>query len=264
MPVHVAADGSRIHHDTYGDSGPLVLLVPGLGGDARYWKDTAEGLAPDHRIIATDHRGAGRSDRPEGDYTLEIISGDVAGLIAAQPGPVHLVGHSTGGAVAQMLAIDPPENLASVTISCSWARADARFRAIFQARAAILEAGLTEACQAMADVFGHLPQDLETHEAAFLAARQSAAATLAPLDVTVSRIRMLLDHDCLDALPRITLPALVLCAADDILLPPAMSHAIAAAIPGARLLTLPGAHSHPVADAGPMVAALRAFLSEVA
>lgn len=264
MPVHVAADGCRIHHDLYGEGGPTVLLLPGLGGDGRFWTGTAEGLAPDFRVIATDHRGAGRSDRPEGAYSLALIASDVAGLIAAQDGPVHLVGHSTGGAVAQMLAVAPPANLASVTISCSWARADARFRAIFEARAAILEAGLTEAYQALTDVFGHTPEYLDAREPALRAGRAAAADKLAPLDVTAARIRMLLAHDCLDDLPRIALPALVLPAAGDILLPPSMSHEIAAAIPGARLHSLPGGHFHPVADPDPMIAALRGFLSEVA
>ena len=263
MPRHIAEDGCRIHYDARGTAGPRVLLLPGLGGDARFWTGVAAGLAEDHRVIATDHRGAGRSDRPEGAYTLDRIARDVRGLIAAQDGPVHLVGHSTGGAVAQMLAIDPPANLASVTISCSWARSDARFRAIFGARAALLDAGSSEAYQALTDVFGHTAGYLETHEDALREGRRTAAEKLAPLAVTAARVRMLLDHDCLDDLPRVALPALVLAAADDILLPPEMSRRIAVAIPGARLQILPGAHFHPAADPGPMIAALRAFLTEV-
>jgi len=264
MPFHVAADGCRIHYDTYGDVGPLVLLLPGLGGDGRFWTGTATGLSPDHRVIATDHRGAGRSDRPNGTYTLQVIADDVAGLIEAQEEPVHLVGHSTGGAIAQMLGIEPPDNLASLTISCSWAKADARFRAIFGARAAILEAGLTEAYQALTDVLGHPPEYLTEHEDTLQAGRETAADRLAPLDVAAARIRMLLEHDCLEELKRITLPTLVLPATDDILLPPRMSQIIAEAIPGARLTPLPGAHFHPAADPRHMIEVLRGFLSEVA
>ncbi|MXN17937.1 alpha/beta fold hydrolase [Pseudooceanicola sp. GBMRC 2024] len=264
MPFHIAEDGCRIHHDRFGSAGPLVLLLPGLGGDARFWTGTAQGLSGRFRVIATDHRGAGRSDRPEGAYTLERIARDVAGLITAQGEPVHLVGHSTGGAVAQMLGIDPPPGLASLVLSCTWARSDARFRALFEARAAILEAGLTEAYQALSDVFGHMPADLATREDAFLAGRAAAAQKLQPLAVTAARIRMLLAHDCLDAVPAIRLPTLVLPAAGDILLPPEMSAPIAAAIPGARLTCLPGGHFHPAADPAPLVAALQDFLSEVA
>ena len=186
MPRHIAEDGCRIHYDARGTAGPRVLLLPGLGGDARFWTGVAAGLAEDHRVIATDHRGAGRSDRPEGAYTLDRIARDVRGLIAAQDGPVHLVGHSTGGAVAQMLAIDPPANLASVTISCSWARSDARFRAIFGARAALLDAGSSEAYQALTDVFGHTAGYLETHEDALREGRRTAAEKLAPLAVTAA------------------------------------------------------------------------------
>lgn len=263
MPVHIADDGCRIHHDRFGESGPLVLLLPGLGGDCRFWTGTAKGLAADHRVIATDHRGAGRSDRPETGYSLQRIAADTAGLIAAQGEPVHLVGHSAGGAVAQLLAIDPPENLASVTISCSWARADARFRAIFEARAAIFEAGLFEAYQALSDVFGHMPDFLQAREPAMIEARANAAQRLAPHAATAARIRMLLDHDSLDDLHRIRLPVLVLPSADDILLPPEMSRIMADAIPGASFRILPGAHFHPVADPLPMIGAIRDFVAKV-
>lgn len=263
MPFHIAADGCAVHYDLFGESGPTVLLLPGLGGDNRFWTGVAESLAQRYRVIATDHRGAGRSDRPEGVYSLDLIASDVAGLIEAQDAPVHLVGHSTGGAVAQMLAIAPPRNLVSVTISCSWARADARFRAIFEARAAMLDAGLTEAYQALTDALCHTPDYLNTHETALRDARRSALERLAPLNVTAARVRMLLAHDCLADLPLIAMPTLVLAAEDDILLPPSMSEVIANAIPDAMLEILPGGHFHPVSDPGPMVAALCAFLSTI-
>lgn len=263
MPFHTARDGCRIHYEETG-AGPTVLLLPGLGGDGRFWSGVAAGLEADYRVLAADHRGAGRSDRPEGPYTLDLIAEDVAGLIAAQPGPVHLTGHSTGGAVAQTLAIDPPANLASVVISCSWARSDARFRAMFEARAAMLDAGLADAYQAMTDALGHTRAYIEENEAALIEGRRAAAARFAPFPVSAARVRMLLTHDRLAALPRIALPALVLAGEDDIMLPPEMSREIAEAIPGARLEILPGAHFHPAATPGPTVAALRAFLKEVA
>lgn len=263
MPFHTARDGCRIHYEETG-AGPTVLLLPGLGGDGRFWSGVAAGLEADYRILATDHRGAGRSDRPNGAYTLDLIAEDVAGLILAQPGPVHLAGHSTGGAIAQMLAIDPPANLASVVISCSWARSDARFRAMFEARAAMLEAGLAEAYQAMTDALGHTRAHIEENEAALMDARRSAASRFAPLPVTAARVRMLLAHDRLAALPRIALPTLVLAGKDDIMLPVEMSREIAEAIPGARFAALPGAHFHPAATPGPTIAAIRAFLREIA
>lgn len=257
--IYVAPDGCRIRYERYEGAGPLVLLVPGLGGDSRFWSGLASELQHDHRIVATDHRGAGLSDRPAGPYSIEAIAEDVAGLIGELGEPVHLVGHSTGGAVAQHLAIRGLDSLESVVISASWARPDARFRALFKARATLLEAGLTEAYQALTDVLGHTSGHIAAFEPELARGRGAAAEKLFPLDVALARIDMLFAHDCLDRLANVDLPVLVMAARDDILLPPAMSRLVAEAIPDARYDELPGAHFHPAVTPAPMAEALRSF-----
>lgn len=261
--IHTAPDGCRIHYELQGDQGPRLLLIPGLGGDGRFWAGVAEDLARDHRLIIPDHRGAGRSDRPDTAYSIAGIAGDMAGLLSATGGAAHVVGHSTGGAVAQDLALDHPDLVQSLVISASWARADARFAAMFRARAAVIAAGLPEAYQELTHVLGHEAAWLEAHAAEMAAAVAAAPEKLAPFAVTARRVRMLLDHDRLDDLPRIALPALVIAAEADEMTPPPMSQAIAAAIPGARLACVPGAHFHPVAAPGPMAALIRGFVGRL-
>jgi pimeloyl-ACP methyl ester carboxylesterase len=50
----------------------------------------------------------------------------------------HLVGHSTGGAIGQTMAVRNPDRLISLTISASWTKADPFFRPLFEARRALL------------------------------------------------------------------------------------------------------------------------------
>lgn len=254
--IHAAPDGCRVYYETQGEAGPRVLLIPGLGGDGRFWAGAARLLAAEHRLLIVDHRGAGRSDRPDIAYSLPQIADDIAAILRATGGPAHVVGHSTGGALAQILALDHADLVRSLTISASWARPDARFSALFRARAAMAAAGLAEAYQDLTHALGHEPDYLETNAAAMAAAVAQAAERLAPLAVTARRVAMLLDHDRLADLPRIAAPTLVIAAEADEIAPPPMSRAIAAAIPGARLVLTPGAHFYPVAHprrlAGPV------------
>ncbi|RTM07511.1 MAG: alpha/beta fold hydrolase [Hyphomicrobiales bacterium] len=262
MAFFTAADGCRIHYETFGASGPRVALIPGLGGDGRFWAGVARQLEADHRLIVTDHRGAGRSDRPEGPYSIPLIASDVAGLLAHTGEPAHIIGHSTGGAIAQVLALDHADLGLSYLISSSWARADARFRALFTARAELLETGMAGTYQRLGHVLCHEPSYLETHEKQLEEAVAAAPRSLAPLSVAAARVRMLLDHDRLADLPRIAAPAQVIAATGDVLTPPAMSQAIAAAIPAARYTSIEGAHFHPLADPVGFAAIIRRFVAE--
>ncbi|QND62463.1 alpha/beta fold hydrolase [Mesorhizobium loti] len=262
MPFFTAADGCRIHYETSDGHGPRLVLIPGLGGDGRFWAGVVRLLAADHRIIVTDHRGAGRSDRPESPCSIPLIASDIAGLLAQTGGPAHIVGHSTGGAIAQVLALDHAELGLGYTISSSWARADSRFRMLFSARAELLEAGMAETYQRLGHVLCHEPSYLDTHAGQLEAAVAAAPDTLAPLTVSAARVRMLLDHDRLADLPRIDAPVQVIAATGDILTPPALSEAIAAAIPGARFVSVPGAHFHPLADPEGFAAVIRRFIAK--
>ncbi len=263
MPDFVAADGCRIHFETAGARGPRVLLIPGLGGDGRFWAGVVRLLEADHRLIVVDHRGAGRSGRPPGPHSIPLVADDTASLLRQIAEPVHVVGHSTGGAVAQVLALDHPGLALSFTISSSWARADARFRALFCARAELLEAGMAETYQRLTHVLCHEPAYLEAHDAQLEAAVEAAARALAPLEVAAARVRMLLQHDRLADLPRIAGPVQVVAAESDVLTPPTLSRAIAEAIPGAAYTVVPGAHFHPLVRPEGLAAAFRNFIGTV-
>lgn len=262
MADFIADDGCRIHYETFGAAGPRVVLIPGLGGDGRFWSGVVAALKHDHRLVVADHRGAGRSDRPAGPYSIRQVAADVAGILRATGGAAHIVGHSTGGAAAQELALEHRALGSSYTISSSWARSDARFRALFTARAEMLEAGLAETYQRLTHVFGYMPAYLDAHAERLEAAAAAAPSALAPIAVAAARVRMLLDHDRLSDLPSVSAPVQVLAAEDDMLTPPALSRVVADAIRGAQFVMLAGAHFHPLTDPAQFAAAVRRFIAE--
>ncbi len=208
-----------------------------------------------------DHRGAGRSDRPDTGYSFAIIAADLLSVLDAEGiEAAHLVGHSTGGAIVQTLALDAPSRARRLVISGSWDRPDARFRALFEARAALLDAGLTAPYQRLTHVFGFDPAWMEAHAPELDRAVDRAADTLAPLSVTAARVRMLLDFDRSTDLVGLHHDTLVMGADGDVLIPFHHAERLAASIPGAELIRLDGAHFHPSTDPVPFAETVAAFL----
>ncbi len=108
--VTVTPDGQppvKIHVEEMG-SGPVILLIHGLGGSTFYWRHVAPRLATTHRVIAIDLRGFGRSDKPF-DQTYGVADhADVvrAFIRQANLSRITLVGHSYGGMIALRLVLD--------------------------------------------------------------------------------------------------------------------------------------------------------------
>ena len=89
---------------------PTLLLIHGLAGNSRTWKDVMPGLAHDFSVLAPDLLGHGESAKPMGDYSLGAYASGLRDLLARLDiGSVTVVGHSLGGGVAMQLAYQHPE-----------------------------------------------------------------------------------------------------------------------------------------------------------
>jgi pimeloyl-ACP methyl ester carboxylesterase len=111
-------NGIRIAYAEFGDpSGSPTLLLHGFTDSARSWSLVAPYLAKRFRLIAPDLRGHGQSDKPVGCYTIPEMAHDMLLLILALGiAPVHVVGHSLGGRLAQALAERWPRSIRKVVL----------------------------------------------------------------------------------------------------------------------------------------------------
>ena len=104
-------DGAELYYETHG-SGPPLFLVAGLGGDGRWWGDNIVSLARCFTVIVHDHRGTGRSTLSKIAYSVGQMADDARQLIEGLGyDKVHWCGHSTGGAMGQVLARNLQEGL---------------------------------------------------------------------------------------------------------------------------------------------------------
>lgn len=91
-------------------SGPVLLLLHGLGSNLRTWDRVIERLARDHTVIAPDLLGHGESAKPRADYSLGGYANGVRDLLSIlDVDRVTMVGHSFGGGVAMQFAYQFPE-----------------------------------------------------------------------------------------------------------------------------------------------------------
>jgi aminoacrylate hydrolase len=260
--VKVAApDGCALHVDVQGDGEPVVL-ISGFGGLAGFWTGAVPQLAQRHRVVSFDHRGRGRSGRPPMGHSIRQLASDVLAILdRLDIGRAALVGHSTGGIVAQTLALDAPSRVGRIVLSGTWARPDARFRLLFETRLEVLQAAGPRAHARLSHIVGYPPEWINAHEAEVEAAI-TAAAGLSEADqaIDVARLRMLLDHDRASDLGSVVAPALVIAATDDGIIPINHGRELAAAIPGAQLILTDGGHFFPRINPDRFVGDIAGFL----
>jgi pimeloyl-ACP methyl ester carboxylesterase len=119
----VDANGVELCTETFGDRGdPPIILIMGNGGSMDWWEtEFCERLAAAGRfVIRYDHRDTGQStaSEPGGpEYGGDDLVDDAVGILRALDIPrAHLVGISMGGALAQLVALDRPESVESLTL----------------------------------------------------------------------------------------------------------------------------------------------------
>ena len=118
MPI-AHANNIDIYFETYG-SGPPLVLIMGLRRNAEWWYRQIPELSQHFTVIAFDNRGAGRSDKPEMDYSIGLFADDTAGLMNFLGIPnAHVLGISMGGYIAQELALNHPDKVNGLILGCT-------------------------------------------------------------------------------------------------------------------------------------------------
>lgn len=106
-----------IHLLTAGRAGPPVVLVHGLDGSAATWVDLLDHLDDDHRLVACDLPGFGRSPRGRHRGSLEAHATLVGEVVRRSVGgPAVLVGHAMGAVVAMLAAARHPQTASAVVL----------------------------------------------------------------------------------------------------------------------------------------------------
>lgn len=235
--------GVRIYwrSDGHADAPPLVLSNS-LGTDLAFWDPVLPRLAEYFRVIRMDTRGHGASDAPPGPYTLATLADDTLAVAdAAGVDRFAFCGVSMGGAIGMHLGIHHAARLTRLML-CNTAPSFPR--EVFDQRIrTVREGGMQAVVDGVLQRF--FTDGFRRRNDSVLA---SVRGTLLALDPEgyVGCCAAVRDAALEAELPKISTPTLVLVGDHDQSTPPERGQAIAAAIPGARLATLPTGHlPHP-------------------
>ena len=263
MPHFKLRDGAELYYERHGN-GPPLFLVPGLGGDGRWWGANVTELARKFTVVAHDHRGTGRSTLSKIAYSVDQMAGDALQLIEGLGfDRVHWCGHSTGGAMGQVLAIDHAARIDRLVLSATWARTDAFFRRLFEVRALMLRELGPAAYQKSSALALNSPWWVRDHDADLAAAEAKATETIPEPEIVLSRIAAIVAHDRRDQLHRVKAPTLAICARDDMVTPLYFTEELVRLIPQARAYVLPdGGHFFPNVHGGEFRRVMTSFLLE--
>jgi pimeloyl-ACP methyl ester carboxylesterase len=116
MPAAVSeglapVNGIQMHYATFGAGDPVLLIHGGLG-HADLWSAQVADLMADHLVIVADSRGHGRSSRTEAPFGYDLMAADYIALLDfLKIDRVDLVGWSDGGIIGIDLALTHPERL---------------------------------------------------------------------------------------------------------------------------------------------------------
>jgi pimeloyl-ACP methyl ester carboxylesterase len=106
---YAPANDINLYFELHG-SGPFLTLIGGLGTATWLWENNIPALSQHFTVLVYDNRGAGKSDIPDGPYTIRQMAEDLAGLLQyLNISRTHLLGVSMGGYIAQEFALDYPE-----------------------------------------------------------------------------------------------------------------------------------------------------------
>lgn len=239
-------------------AGEAVVLVSGLGGLSTFWQSVVMELIDDYRVITFDHPGVGRS----GIVGLPTIPGIVNALLSVldERGveKAHIVGHSTGSLVTQAMALDHAERVKSIILSSGWTMPDKRFRDFFAYRQFILAKLGGTAYNAMTRLVAY-PSQWYGENFAVEEPLDYSAPSAVDVEMTLARMDMLQSYSRRSELDRINLPACVIGAQDDFVIPFHHSEELARLIPGAKLIELSGGHFAPVTRTSIYTSLLREF-----
>lgn len=251
-----AADGTRIAFATYGKGPPIVRASTWLthlefDWQSPLWHHWLEGLAEGHSVVRYDERGCGLSDRAVEDLSLQAWVADLEAVVdAAGVERFALLGISHGGPIVIAYAARHPERVSHLVLYGTYARGrstrSAQAREETELLVSLVRAGWGRANPAFRRVFTTLFVPEATPEQMDWFDELQRVSTSPETAARIRRARAEVDVTALAS--RVAVPALVLHARDDAVVPVAEGRLLATLMPDARFVPLVGRNHILLAD----------------
>jgi len=113
----VKVNDINIYYEIHGDGFPLVM-IRGLGSNIDWWNpEFLEAMSKNFKTIIFDNRGAGKTDKPDIEYSIEMFADDTIGLMdVLDIERAHVLGLSIGGETIQEIVLKYPERVEKLVL----------------------------------------------------------------------------------------------------------------------------------------------------
>jgi pimeloyl-ACP methyl ester carboxylesterase len=269
MPYIKAKDGIDIYYEVSGQGTPFLFLSE-TACDGAVWNNyqTPE-FSRDHRVVTFDYRGTGLSGKPSAKYSTEMFADDaVAVLDHLGLEKAVVCGHSMGGRVAQLIALNHPRKVSKLILASSGAAHPGETGIPLRIAKEMVESGYEKYVRDHTIVVGWTEVYARNHTNLIEKYLQVRMANLCPVEFYFRHVLARQEHDTGARLQDIQVPTLILVGDDDHFVVSDMSHRagadiLAKGIANSKLIVLPGErHSYFYTEPEKVHGIIREFLRE--
>lgn len=250
MPT-AAVNGTTLHFETAGDTGPPVLLVMGLRARGIAWRPVVERLSVDHRVVWYDHRGVGESAPLAGPTSMTEMAADAAGLLDHLGwDTAHVAGVSMGGMVAQHVLLDHGQRVRSASLIATTAHGKGLQKTDLKSLMRYVRTffGDTDARLAKLSTLLYSAGHIEREGIDAVVAHMKTAFGHDHPGTARAQVRAVRQHDTRPHLRDIRHPTLVVAGGDDIIIPEWHARQLADGLGDAEYARFPGAQHGVIAE----------------
>ena len=264
MSPRIGLNDFDMYYSSSGSGHPVALLH-GFPLDHTMWKAQIDELSKDHRVIAPDLRGHGRSQATPGPYTMDLLASDVNTLLDRLGlGPVVLGGLSMGGYAAFAFARQYPNRVKALILADTKAEADtpeAQARREEQAQSVLKDGPRGLVDQMIVKMF---TGKTSTSNPALVERLRNMMESTSPTGIAGALRGMARRPDSTPLLRSMRVPTLIIVGREDSLTTVSDAEKMANSIPGSQLVVIPeAAHLTTMEKPSEVNSAIRRFLQRV-
>jgi pimeloyl-ACP methyl ester carboxylesterase len=231
-------NGINIEYTVTGHDEPLVMIM-GLSASQSLWEPQVKIFKNLYQVITFDNRGAGKSDKPAGPYSIKMLVDDTIGLMD-HLGIIkaNILGISMGGMIAQEMAISYPQRVNKLILGCTYACIDGLSSGPTPKLAQIARLPPSKVGMAFLNLAYNKPfYRLSILFRALVRSKFSNhAGKTDSRDGFTGQVQACMKHNTLNRLPLIKAHTLVIVGSKDRVIKPSSSEVISKLIPGSKLV----------------------------
>ncbi|MEV6276550.1 alpha/beta fold hydrolase [Nocardia sp. NPDC051832] len=230
-----SADGTALYYEVNGHGDDVLVLLAGQANNHHWWDAPRPDFDARFRTVVFDHRGTGRSDKPETGYSTRGFAEDVISILDdIGVGRAHIYGTSMGGRIAQWLAADYPDRVRRLVLGCTSPGLPHGLERSPEVQRALGKRDTAE--QTLLELM-YTPDWLATHAGPF----RTLGDPDMPVHAKRGHFQASKEHDGWDACAKIIAQTLVVHGSDDQFNPAANAPLLGERIPDAQVSIIPNA-----------------------